>query len=153
MTKFLRTTVAALTFTLLASTAFAQPYGPGMMRGGPGAGMMGNGRGMCGFGPGFMMGGQAALPASFNLTDAQRAKYDAYQAAVRSAGETARSSCADKTPATTVLERMTRMEAHMATMLTAVETIHPALEDFYKSLDDRQKAAFDSSFGPGMMRW
>ena len=79
-------------------------------------------------------------------TDAQRASLTALQDAAAKAAEILKSSCppADaRTPPARLAAVATRLDA----MLQAIRTIRPALETFYNSLTDEQKAAFDA-IGP-----
>jgi hypothetical protein len=46
------------------------------------------------------------------------------------------------------------MEKRMDTMLQAIRTMRPALEAFYATLSDEQKARLDSNYGHGRFwRW
>jgi hypothetical protein len=46
------------------------------------------------------------------------------------------------------------MEKRMDTMLQAIRTMRPALEAFYATLSDEQKASLDSNYGRGRFgRW
>lgn len=137
-----RIALAALTIALTFSTAaLAQPFmghGPGMMMMDPGFGRM------CAF------GAQNLLPwpgdrvaAELRLTDAQRAAYDAYAAASAKAVDTLRESCPATAPQT-LPARLEIMETRMAAMMTAITTIRPALDAFYATLTDAQKARIDS---------
>jgi hypothetical protein len=79
-------------------------------------------------------------------TDAQRASLTALQDAAAKAADILKSSCppADaRTPPARLAAVGTRIDA----MLQAIGTVHPALDNFYNSLTDEQKAAFDA-IGP-----
>jgi hypothetical protein len=145
-------------------SAAAQPYGPGMMRGG-GPGMMGGG-----WGPGYMMGpgmmngrygricgpGAAGfaqwrierLEALIQPTDAQKAKLDELKAASAKAVEIVSKACPADFPET-VPARMQLMETRMESMLQSVKIMRPAMDAFYASLTDEQKRKLDNNSGPG----
>jgi hypothetical protein len=79
-------------------------------------------------------------------TDAQRASLTALQDAAAKAADILKSSCppADaRTPPARLAAVGTRLDA----MLQAIVTVRPALDNFYNSLTDEQKAAFDA-IGP-----
>ncbi len=155
--------VFALAILSLTTVAEAQPSGPG--RGGPdGPGsMMGPGRMM---GPGMMdrrmCSPRAAGFAEWRLerlervikpTEAQRAKFDEFKAASKKAAETMRAACPTDVP-TTIVGRMEAMEKRLDAMLQAVKTVRPALDAFYATLSDEQKASLDGSSRPGRFwRW
>jgi hypothetical protein len=42
------------------------------------------------------------------------------------------------------MERLDAVDARLTAMLSAVEIVRPALEEFYASLTDEQKARFNS---------
>ena len=144
----------ALATLSLAATADAQPYGRG-----PGPGMMGQG---------MMMGPAMMGPRSYNRmchpsaagfaqwridrieqaikpTDAQRAKLDELKAASSKAAEVIRDACPTDAPPTTTVARMAAMEKRLDAMAAAVKTVRPALEAFYATLTDEQKARLDSN--------
>ncbi|WGS22732.1 MULTISPECIES: Spy/CpxP family protein refolding chaperone [unclassified Bradyrhizobium] len=79
-------------------------------------------------------------------TDAQRASLDALRDAATKAEDTLKSSC-PPTEARTPPARLAAVEARLDTMLQAIGTVRPALDAFYNSLSDEQKAAFDA-IGP-----
>ena len=152
---------AALGVTALLATAAAQPYGPG-------AGMMGPGMMS---GPGMMMGrrgfGAMCNPAAngfaewradriaelVKLTDAQRGKFDEFKAASVKSVEVMRAACQSDVPET-IVGRTEAMEKRMDTMLQSIRTMRPALEAFYATLSDEQKARLDSNYGRGRFgRW
>jgi hypothetical protein len=154
---------AAIALTALAAAANAQHNGPGSGMMGPemmmGPGMMGPGM----MGPG-MMGhggfGRMCDPAAAGFaerrldrlerlikpTDAQRGKFDEFKAASNKAAEIMRSACPTDMPAT-MPGRMEAMEKRMDAMLQSVKTVRPALEAFYATLSDEQKARLDSRSG------
>ena len=72
-------------------------------------------------------------------TDAQRAKFDEFKAASNKAAETMRAACSPDIP-TTMVGRMEVMEKRLDAMLQSVKMVRPALEAFYATLSDEQKA-------------
>jgi LTXXQ motif family protein len=74
--------------------------------------------------------------------DAQRGKLEALQSAASQAADTIRAACPSAMPATPP-ERLAAVGQHLQAMLQAVETVRPALADFYGSLSDDQKARFN----------
>jgi hypothetical protein len=79
-------------------------------------------------------------------TDAQRASLTALQDAAAKAADILKSSC-PPADARTPPARLTAVATRLDAMLQAIGTIRPALETFYNSLTDEQKAAFDA-IGP-----
>jgi hypothetical protein len=76
-------------------------------------------------------------------TDVQRASLTALQDATVKAADILKSSCppdAARTPPARLDAAGTRLDA----MLQAIGTVRPKLDDFYNSLSDEQKAAFDA---------
>jgi hypothetical protein len=63
--------------------------------------------------------------------------------ATQKAVEVIQAACRDSTPLTPV-GRIGAMNQRLNAMLTAVETIQPTLEDFYSSLNNEQKARFNT---------
>jgi hypothetical protein len=76
-------------------------------------------------------------------TPQQRGAFDALKTASAKAGDRLRSSCPAQMPAR-IVERQDAVDARLAAMLSAVEIVRPALEEFYASLTDEQKARFNS---------
>ena len=76
-------------------------------------------------------------------SDAQRAKLDALQAALSQAADTIKAACPSEVPATPP-SRLDAIGNRLQAMLKAVETVQPALADFYNSLSDDQKARFNT---------
>lgn len=149
---------------LLATAAAGQPgsgpgfMGPGMMSG---PGMMGPGMmGRRGFGAmcnpgasGFAEWRADRIAELVKLTDAQRGKFDEFKAASVKSAEVMRNACQTDVPAT-IVGRTEAMEKRMDTMLQAIKTMRPALEAFYATLSDEQKAKLDSNYGRGRFgRW
>lgn len=157
--------VVALAGAAILAAATAQPYGsgPGMMGPGmmSGQGMMGSwmmGRrgfaGMCNPGAtSFAEWRTDRIAELVKPTDAQRAKFDDFKAASIKSAEIMRDACQTDVPAT-IVGRTEAMEKRMETMLQAVRTMRPALEAFYATLSDEQKARLDSNVGRGRSwRW
>ncbi len=150
---------AALVAAALFATATAQPYGPGSVFMGPGM-MTGPGMG------GWMMGRRGSgglcnpaasgfaewradrLAETIQLTDTQRVKFDEFKAASIKSGEAMRAACLADGPKT-IVGRAEAMEKRMDAMLQAVRDIRPALEAFYATLTDAQKADLDSGLDRG----
>ena len=79
-------------------------------------------------------------------TDAQRASLAALQDAAAKAADILKSSCPPveaRTPPARLAAVATRLDA----ILQSIGTVRPALDNFYSSLTDEQKAAFDA-IGP-----
>lgn len=86
------------------------------------------------------------IERSVKPTDVQRASLTALQDAATKAADILKSSCppADaRTPPARLAAVGTRLDA----MLQAIGTVRPALDTFYNSLTDEQRAAFDA-IGP-----
>jgi hypothetical protein len=79
-------------------------------------------------------------------TDAQRASLTALQDAAAKAADILKSSC-PPADARTPPARLVAVGARLDVMLRAIGTVLPALDTFYSSLTDEQKAAFDA-IGP-----
>jgi hypothetical protein len=79
-------------------------------------------------------------------TDAQRASLTALQDAAAKAADVLKSSC-PPADARTPPARLVAVGARLDLMLQAIGTVLPALDTFYSSLTDEQKAAFDA-IGP-----
>ena len=90
------------------------------------------------------------LELSIKPTEAQRGKFDELKTASNKASEAMRVACPTDAP-TTSPERMAAMEKRLDAMLQAVKTIRPALDAFYATLSDEQKARLDAP--PGRMRF
>jgi hypothetical protein len=76
--------------------------------------------------------------------DAQRAKLDVLQSAATKAAETIKAACPTGDPPRTPPGRLGAAGKRLQTMLQAVETVRPALQDFYNSLGDDQRARFNT---------
>lgn len=145
--------VFALATLGLTTVAGAQPYGSG--RGGPGS-MMGPGMmdrqlfgRMCGpRAVGFAEWRLDRIERVIKPTEAQRAKFDEFKAASTKAAETMGAACPTDVP-TTMVGRIEAMEKRLDAMLQAVKSVRPALEAFYATLSDEQKASLDGGSGRG----
>jgi hypothetical protein len=76
-------------------------------------------------------------------TDAQRPKLEALQAAAAQAADTIKAACPTDIPSTPPA-RLEAVGKRLSAMLQAVQTIEPALTDFYNALSDDQKARFNT---------
>jgi LTXXQ motif family protein len=76
-------------------------------------------------------------------TDAQRQALDELRAASAKAIEIFQSGCPKDLPSIPT-GRLSAMESRLQVMLAAVQTVRPALERFYRSLSDEQKARFNA---------
>lgn len=139
---------AALGIAALLATATAQPYGPGsgmMGRGMMGGWMMGGRGGMCNpAGAGFSGWRADRIAELIKLTDAQRPKFEEFKAASVKAAQAMRDACQAAVP-DTIIARTEAMEKRLDAMLQAIRTVRPALEAFYATLSDEQKARLDAN--------
>jgi hypothetical protein len=118
--------------------------GPGMMMGPAMTGRR-SFNNMCSPGAaGFAQWRIERIEQAIKPTDAQRAKLDEYKSASAKAAEAMRNACPADVP-TTVVGRMAAMEKRFDAMSAAVKMVRPALEAFYATLSDEQKARFDSN--------
>lgn len=83
------------------------------------------------------------IDSAIHPTDAQRGKSQALQSALSQAADTIKAACPSGAPATPP-ERLADAGKRLQAMLQGVETVQPALADFYNSLSDDQKARFNS---------
>jgi hypothetical protein len=88
----------------------------------------------------------AEIDKTVRPTDAQRDGLATLQDATAKASDMLKSSCAPET-ALTPPARLAAVGKRLDTMLQAVKTVRTALDPFYASLSDEQKAAFDA-IGP-----
>ena len=88
----------------------------------------------------------AEIDQTVRPTDAQRASLVALQNATTKAAEMLKASCLTTDPLTPPA-RFTAVGKRLATMLQAVTIVRSALNDFYGSLSDEQKARFEA-IGP-----
>ena len=75
--------------------------------------------------------------------DAQRAALDELKAESAKAIDLLKGACPNDLPSTPT-GRLAAMQTRLETMLAAVKTVHPALDRFYQSLSDEQKARFNA---------
>jgi hypothetical protein len=75
-------------------------------------------------------------------TEAQRPALDELRAANARAVDILKAGCPKDLPSTPT-GRLTAMESRLQVMLQAVQTVRPALDRFYQSLNDEQKARFN----------
>ena len=74
--------------------------------------------------------------------DRQKGDLDALRDAAAKAADILHNACPSQTPITPVA-RLDAMANHVKAMLDAINTVRPALERFYASLSDEQKAHFN----------
>jgi LTXXQ motif family protein len=89
----------------------------------------------------------ASLPITMieqvlRLSDVQRANLDALKEASVKAGDILKANCPNE-PTLTPPARLDHMEQRLAAMMQVLDTVQPALVNFYGSLDDEQKARFN----------
>lgn len=82
-------------------------------------------------------------------SEAQRSALEALKIASVEADEMIRAACPGGPPRRSV-GRLEVMEKRLQAALAAVKIVRPAFDDFYRSLDDKQKALFDAA---GTRRW
>jgi hypothetical protein len=76
-------------------------------------------------------------------TDAQRPALDELRAASAKSIDMLRAGCPKDLPSIPT-RRLAALESRLQVMLAAVQTVRPALERFYQSLSDEQKARFNA---------
>jgi hypothetical protein len=76
-------------------------------------------------------------------TDSQRASLDELKAANAKAVDILKAACPNDLPSIPT-GRLAAMESRLQVMLQAVQAMRPALEQFYQSLSDEQKARFNA---------
>jgi LTXXQ motif family protein len=90
----------------------------------------------------------ATIEQSVRPTEQQRRYLDALQGAAAQAADTLKASCQTRPEdALTPSARLAAVGQRLNAMLQAVKTVRLAMDDFYGSLTDEQKAAFDA-IGP-----
>jgi LTXXQ motif family protein len=115
------------------AAAPATVLGPAMLR--PGTAEL-----SCGTGPaGLSAWGVDRIEQALSLTGDQIAKFNALKAASAKAFRYLRESCPTNEPISPT-GRVEAMEHRLEAMLEAVREVKPALDDFYGSLTDEQKA-------------
>jgi LTXXQ motif family protein len=82
------------------------------------------------------------IEQSVQPTDAQTAALDRLDDAMQKAVDTLQSACPTTIPLTPV-GRLEVMQQRLEAMISAANTVRPALEDFYASLNNEQKAQFN----------
>jgi LTXXQ motif family protein len=80
-------------------------------------------------------------------TDAQRPALEDFRAASARSVDILKAGCPKDLPSTPT-GRLAAMDSRLQVMLQAVETVRPALDRFYQSLNDEQKARFNA-IAPG----
>ncbi|WP_439541867.1 Spy/CpxP family protein refolding chaperone [Hyphomicrobium sp.] len=174
--KYVLAGVAAACVGLVAAGAMAQRghwdghkgrHGGG----GYGAGIMGLGFG----GPsGKICRGKSAevtdimlvrLEHRVDITDAQKAAFEEFKTATRTAAEKLREGCPKKpdttaneddkaaAPKVTPLDRLAQTQVGLEASLEALKTYRPAAEKFYAALSDEQKAKLTDRRGGGKRHW
>jgi LTXXQ motif family protein len=83
------------------------------------------------------------ISAVVEPTDAQRPALEELRAASAKAIDMLKSGCPKDLPSVPT-GRLAAMESRLQVMLAAVQTVRPALERFYQSLSDEQKARFNA---------
>jgi LTXXQ motif family protein len=96
--------------------------------------------------PGVMEWPTAAIDQTVRPTDAQGASLTALQNATTQAADLLKASCLSSDPLTPPA-RLAAVGKRLATMLQAVKMVNVALNDFYATLSDEQKARFEA-IGP-----
>ena len=76
-------------------------------------------------------------------TDAQRAKLDDLKAAAAKAADLIKASCPAETPLTPP-DRLAAVAKRLDAVLQGVQTVRAAVDDFYSTLTDEQKARFNA---------
>jgi hypothetical protein len=72
----------------------------------------------------------------------QQSAFDSLKNATEGAATSLQSSCPTATPQSP-MARLDAVEGRLSAMVNATKSIHPALENFYASLSDEQKAKFN----------
>jgi len=95
----------------------------------------------------------AEINSKLQLNDEQKALFDDLKAAGKNAADTFAASCPpdNNFAATTPPGRLQAMTARLDATLQAVDTVKPALDKFYASLSDEQKARFNE-IGPNQSK-
>jgi hypothetical protein len=83
------------------------------------------------------------IAQAINPTDAQRSALDSLNETTRKAGDFLKTNCPAAEQSLTPPGRIAAMEQRLKTMLDAIKLVQPALERFYGSLTDEQKARFN----------
>ena len=96
--------------------------------------------------PGVTVWPAADIVQAVGPTEAQRASLAALQSAAAKAADLLKASCLSETPLTPPA-RLAAVAQRLDVMLQAVDTVRVALNNFYGTLSDEQKARFES-IGP-----
>lgn len=173
--KYVFAGVAAACVGLVAAGAMAQrghwDGHKGRHGGGYGAGIMSLGFG----GPsGKICRGKSAevtdimlvrLEHRVDITDAQKAAFEEFKTATRTAADKLREGCPKKpdttaneddkaaAPKMTPLDRLAQTQVGLEASLEALKTYRPAAEKFYAALSDEQKAKLTERRGGGKRHW
>ena len=83
------------------------------------------------------------IEKSIQLTEAQKAALDELRAAATKAPDLLKDTCPSEMPSTPT-GRLRAVQARLDAMLEAVKTERPAMDKFYSSLTDEQKARFNA---------
>jgi hypothetical protein len=83
------------------------------------------------------------IEKSIQLTDAQKATLDELRAAATKGPDLLKDTCPSEMPSTPT-GRLRAVQARLDAMLEAVKTERPAMDKFYSSLTDEQKARFNA---------
>lgn len=83
-----------------------------------------------------------AIEQGLRLSDAQQTDFNALKEASLKVGDILKANCPNE-PALTPPTRLARMKQRLEAMLQVLDTVQPALVNFYGSLDDEQKARFN----------
>jgi LTXXQ motif family protein len=75
-------------------------------------------------------------------TAQQQSAFDDLKKATQNASDKLQSSCPTAIPLSPVA-RLDTVETRLKAMAGAIKSVHPALENFYASLNDEQKARFN----------
>jgi hypothetical protein len=86
------------------------------------------------------------ISSSIELNDAQKAELEKLKDASAQASETLKASCPASVPET-VDGRLDAAQQRVTALIQAVDTVKPAVRDFYASLTDEQKAALSIQSG------
>jgi hypothetical protein len=84
----------------------------------------------------------ARIERTLRLNDAQEADLKALEETVAKAGDILKANCVAQ-PALTPTARLANMAQRLEAMLRGLNTVQPALANFYASLSDEQKAQFN----------
>ncbi len=80
------------------------------------------------------------IASTIELTDAQKEELEKLKAASTQASDSLKASCPAAVP-DTLNGRLDAAQQRLTALITAVGTVRPAVQDFYASLTDEQKAA------------